>query len=395
MYFKPYEIKATLSWYNKNPVHVYNFSYSLTQYTPSIYSDVVVIFNNEDFNEFKKIDRLDIADRKIEVIFIPELYSNYTKTKYYPGPYKFVVLQYSVSEEPNHYRSDFTKYETSKKVILRCVDPVFYNMSLNKKYKSYKNMKASDVVNKIVTENGGKIKLLVNTDYKYTWLQPQMTDYTMIRSLLPYSRADNKDILYTFFMLNEECYYAPISHGKKEPTSIALERHNEKHNFDISFDLKLLIEKFGAKDSLELYHHGYSNYENKKPEKMNVQSHGGNTKGVKQHPKQSIMMLENVFEDKTLQEIFISNLRHRIHTFSRILKLSIPAIPDLKPIDIIELVHDVGGILLPFDNLYYIISVSYSYPMNNASFQIPMMHLYLSTDLDIRSTMNPEGRTVA
>ncbi|MDD3049451.1 MAG: hypothetical protein PHQ89_05785, partial [Bacilli bacterium] len=93
-----------------------------------------------------------------------------------------------------------------------------------------------------------------------------------------------------------------------------------------------------------------------------------------------------------------NNLRHRIHTFSRILSISSSAIPDLLPIDTIKLSHVVRGEDKALGGLYYIGSITYNYPGisgTSAAYHItPKMKILLLSELDAFSNKGKEGDTI-
>ena len=41
--FRKFELKARLSWYTKNPVPIKTYTYTLTQYTPSVYATIYLV----------------------------------------------------------------------------------------------------------------------------------------------------------------------------------------------------------------------------------------------------------------------------------------------------------------------------------------------------------------
>lgn len=397
--FKQYYISCTMDWYDV-PVTLFRFEYTLSQYTPSIYAKVTFTLPNKEFQKFKKIDTLELIDRKLEVEFMPELYRLSGEKSYFPGPYKLIAINYQVIDIPNHLQiepNDNKEMDISKAIVLECVDKVFYSMTIEKKYKSYPSMLTSDVAKKIIVENGGTPKLVTTTDYKYTWLQPQLTDYKMIRSILPYSQTPDEKTLYTFFSLNNECYYTYVGSGKTEKLTISIDNISGYENINNSDDLKLLIEKFGMKD-IKIAHHGFSNFNTYEPINISLLAGESNKAEWKQHQSQGTMYLTNVIEDKKLLTIFISNLRHRIHTFSRSLTLNMHAIPDLLPIDTIEISHVVGGEDKPLGGLYYIASIKYIYPGKSgvsAMYHVtPTMELFLISELDSYSNKGKEGDTI-
>ena len=199
--FKPYTLKAKLSWYNKNPVNIKIYNYILTQYTPSVFANIYLVVNESDFIDFKQIDLLAIEDRTLEIWFEPELYSNALKKSFNSGPFKYCVIQYTYSNLPPDFVDvSSPKNESARYIKLMCVDRAFYKMTLNQRSSSYGKSTTADVVSNIIQRYGAKAKKIVQSNYSFRWLQPQLTDYQMIRSILPYSQAVNNDLLYTFFI---------------------------------------------------------------------------------------------------------------------------------------------------------------------------------------------------
>ena len=397
--FKQYEIIGNLSWYEPS-LSIYHFKYTLSQYTPSAYAQILFTIPNKELEKFKKIELLSILDREVKLEFVPELYRLSGNKAYFSGPYKFIVLNYEVLDIPKHVQivpGTDRDVNMGKLIILNCVDKVFYSMTIDKKYKSYRNMLSSDVAKKIIQENGGKVKQVDDTNYRYTWLQPQLTDYKMMRSLLPYSQTPDNKTLYTFFTLNEECYFTYVGAGKVEKMSLAIDDMLTFKQTNTAKDLKLLIEKFGLKD-MKIAHHGFSNFNTYQPIDIELLAGESNKAEWKQHQSQGAMYLTNVIEDETLIKNYINNLRHRIHTFSRILSISSSAIPDLLPIDTIKLSHVVRGEDKALGGLYYIGAITYNYPGTSgtsAAYHItPKMKILLLSELDAFSNKVKEGDTI-
>lgn len=397
--FKQYNLSCSLSWYSEL-ITPYRFEYTLSQYTPSIFATIVITLPNKEFQKFKKIDLLEIVDREVEIEFIPELYRLSNEQTYFPGPYKLIVINYKVIDIPNHLQiqpGNNDQMDISKSIILECVDKVFYKMTIDKKYKSYSKNLASDVAKKIINDNGGISKMVTNTNYRYTWLQPQLTDYKMMRSLLPYSQTPDEKTLFTFFVLNNECYFTNIGSGKTEKLTLAIDNVSAYENIHNSADLKLLIEKFGM-SNIKIAHHGFSNFKTFEPKNISLLSGIANKAEWKQHQSKGTMYLTNVIEDEKLIQNFINNLRHRVHTFSRMLTINMHAIPDLLPIDTIEISHVVGGENKPLGGLYYIASITYTYPGRSGVSAMyhttPTMKMLLISELDAFSNKGKEGDTI-
>lgn len=394
--FENYYLKADLSWFGeKNPVNVKMFTYHLSQYTPSVYAEIILIINSKFINEFKKIDILPIKERKINVWFEPELYNLRLKKKYFSGPFSFCVLQYELSSTTiSEMDSNFTGLDDAKIVVLKCIDPVFYQMTLDQKITSFGKVSASEVVKKIVNDNGGKVKNIQSTNYPFQWLQTQKTDYEMIRSLLPYAQSTNGDLMYTFFVFNKEAYFCPISAGKKTPTKLILDDIQNKQKTYSNSDLKYLIELYGSKDNVQSTHHGFSNFENVTPVTMNTQSFLTNKASGKQHDGQAKRYINTAFEDKKLQEIYVSNVRQRVHTFSRLLYVTSEALPEITPINCIEIVNDKNGESGYVDGLYYVASVKYNFGMTQRHPITPSMELCLCSEIDVNGSDSPEGKGI-
>lgn len=392
--FKDYKLKCKLNWYDNDnkALPVKMFTYQLTQYTPSVYAEITIILPSDKLIEFKTIENLDLKNRKVEIWFEEELYYFHINKSFFPGPFKFSVITYSVETLGLTHMEGPTKDLVDAKIIkLKCIDSVFYNMTLNENFASFGKTTISSVVNKLVSNNGGKAKKIVNTDHAFIWLQTAMTDYNMIRSLLPYSRSSSGGLMYNFFMFNEECYFAPISEGKKKAVRLSID--NIKSNFHIikNEDYKFIIEQYGNADSFYCSSKGFDNFEQTKPTKMSKMAYDEKNKGNKQHQGIATKYISTALDDKRLHEIYISNVRHRIFTFSKILYLNTEAYPDLTPIDSVEIVNESAGQKKAYDGIYYIASIKYIYGESPSRPMKPQMELVLCSETDITGIENPEG----
>lgn len=392
--FRKFELKARLSWYTKNPVPIKTYTYTLTQYTPSVYATIYLVIPEGNFADFKQIDSLEVKDRIIELWFEPELYSNKVKQSFNSGPFRYCIVQYDYCNFPNDViDTKLANNESSRYIKLMCVDDVFYKMTLDQKIESFGNVTATDVVKKLVERNGGKAKTMVQSNYSFRWLQPQLTDYQMIRGLIPYSQSTNGDLLYTFFMFNREAYYAPISYGKINTTKIALSDANIYVQYMTS-DQKLLIEKYGSIDKMMIYDHGYTDFGMTKPVKMNAEAYKSDLLSFKQHKGAAAKYISMAIDDKKLQEIYISNMRQRIHTFSRIIDINVSPIPNITPITCVEILKGSKGYVSDLDGIFYVLSVTYTFGMTQEYPIQPMMSLTLSSELDARGMEKPEGKAI-
>lgn len=394
--FRPYTLKAKISGYKNNPVLVKAYSYTLTQYTPSVYADICFFINDDDFLDFKDIDKLKIEDRIIEIWFESELYHETLKKSFNSGPFKYCIIKYNYTNGGiNDVDTDYKGYKPTKMVTLKCVDPVFYKMSLDENIKSFGKVSSSEVVKKLISSNGGTAKTVIDTSYNYRWLQTSITDYEMIRSLLPYSKSSNGELLYTFYMFNKEAYFAPISTGKINPTKINLsELDNGSFNNYKTSDLKLLIEKYGSLDSLMIYDAGYSDFKLTKATAMNSEAYASNLNAMNQHKGVAKKYIRTSIDDKTLEQIYLSNIRHRIHTFSRLLSINMPALPELDPISCVEIIRQKDGQIKDLDGIYYIASVTYTYGMTQIYPIQPTMSLLLCSELDAKGSVSAEGKAI-
>ena len=393
--FNPFKTYAKLSWYDDNPVIVKLFSYQLSQYSPSIYAELLIIIDSDNFNDFKNIDSFSIQDRLVDVWFEPELYHPSLNMTFFPGPFQFCVIQYEFTNFPlSDLDLSYSNYNTGKVISLKCIDPIFYQMTLDQKITDFPKSTISDVVKKIVSNNGSTLKEFTDTDYAYNWLQLQMTDYEMIRSMLPYSRATDKSLLYTFFMMNKEAYFAPIGTSNLAPIKFNIDMIKNAEGTFKTFDMKPFIEKYGSIDSLYSTHNGFSNFENVVPTTMNKQSYSTTKNENKQHKGIATRYVPTGVEDKTLQEIYISNIRHRMHAFSRIIAFENQAIPEITPLNCIEMISEEDGNTKELDGIYYILEIKYIFGMTNKHPLIPKMILTLSSELDSKGMQKPEGKAV-
>lgn len=395
--FKNYSIKSKLAWYNNSSkaIPVKFFTYQLTQFTPSVYAEITIIIPSEKAIEFKNIENLAIKDRKIEVWFEDELYYIPLKKKFFPGPFKFCVTSYNISNiNLTHVELNDSNYIDAKMITMQCIDSVFYQMTLDEKFASFGKVTTSDVVKKLVTNNGGKIKKIIESDYSFKWLQTAITDYNMIRSLLPYSRSSSGNLMYNFFMFNEECYFAPISEGKLQSVSLYIDNQKNAPTIVKDDSFKYLVEQYGSADNLYCSGRGFDDFGQTKPTKMVKQSYDKSNKGNKQHKGIATKYINTSLEDKTLQEIYISNLRHRLYTFSRMLTMTLSAYPDITPIDCIEIYNEKDGKTKIYDGIFYVVSVRYFYGESHSKPISPMMQLILSSETDVTGNEKIEGSAI-
>ena len=390
---KPYILKGRIKGYAKNPITIKLYRYILTQYTPSVYAEISFVINESDFLTFKDIDKLAIKQRLIDVWFEPELYDIKANKAYNSGPFTYCILTYKYTEDyPNDMDTRSLNNENTRLIHLMCIDPVFYSMTLKQNIASFGEVPVSSVVEKLVSNNGGNSKKIISTDYSYKWLQTRMTDYDMIRSLLPYSRSTNKDLLYTFFMFNSEAYFAPISSGRTNPIKIFFDSNKQTPaQFDTG-DLKFLIDKYGSKDNLLVFNKGYTTFSAYKPAEMGTEAYTSNIGYLAQHRADGSRSIDLCFDDKSLLEIYLGNLRQRVSTFSRLLSLTTTAVPELTPVDSVELINEKDGSRKDLDGTYYIASISYTYGMTEYHPTVPLMTLTLCSELDAKSMDKPEGK---
>lgn len=392
-YFNYFITKANLSWYNSNPTVVKSFSYHLSQYTPSVYAEVTLVVNEDYFEDFKNIERLPIRDRIVEVWFEDELYSLKHSEKFFSGPFKFCVVNYEVTNfGVTELDIEYSDINSGKLVVLKCVDPVFYAMQLDEKHESYSSTTISEVVSKIVSRNGGRVGRIEPTDYSYNWLQAQLTDYEMIRSMLPYARSVGGDLLYSFFMFNEEAYFAPITQSIKTPYSVKLDMIKNSRELVYSTNFKSLIERYGSRDRLFHFNRGYDNFKSFTPDPMSRQSYlSSSSSERKQHKGFASQYVTGSIDEEELQRIYISNLRHRVYTFGRVVDTAAEVIPELTPLSCLEVLSQEDGKTKDLDGLYYVASVTYNYGMTNVYPYQPFVYMVLCSELDSEGMESSEG----
>lgn len=385
--------RARLSWFDYNPVLVKSFSYNLAQYTSSVYASIAVLIEDDKVNDFKNIETLSIKDRRIEVWFEDELRSDKFNQKFFSGPFKFCVVNYEIKDSGfSEVDFEYAGFTSGKIILLHCLDPVFYSMTLNEKVRSFGQATASNVVEKIVSENGGTSKIVVPTDVNYNWLQTQMTDYDMIRSLLPYSRSLDGKVMYNFFMFNEEAYFAPITAGAIAPFRLTLDMIINSQQIVYNTNFKFLIEKYGGKDTLNVFNRGFRDFKKYNPKSFVRQSYIEKAGSRKQHRGVSTKYINVSIDDPVLQEIYATNLRHRVYTFSKIVQVNTDLIPDITPLSCIEVIsQDEDGKLKELDGLYYVASVTYNFGMTNNYPTQPFVNLILCTDNEIEGIESVEG----
>lgn len=393
--FRNYTLKAKITGYVNNPIQVKFYTYTLSQYSPSVYAEIYFYINEEDFLDFKKIDQLKIENRIIELWYEPELYHERLNINYNSGPFKFCIIQYEhTNTAPNIEDTQYRNMDITRLVKLKCIDPVLYKMTLDEKMASFGETSISEIVRTIVTTNGGKIKTNIGTSYKYRWLQLSMTDYNMIRSMLPYAKSTAGDLSYTFFMFNKEAIFAPINHGKVSPVQIVLDESIGVVSRYSSTDLKAVIENLGSEESLMMYDSGYEDDELVKPDKIKTEAYRSDLPANKQHIGVAKKFVRSSITDKNLRKIYMSNIRHRVHSFSKIIKISVPVIPELTPVDCVELIKQKDGQIQDLDGIYYILEINYTYGAAAVSSGQIAMHLTLCSELDMLGYEKAEGKPV-
>ena len=181
---------------------------------------------------------------------------------------------------------------------------------------------------------------------------------------------------------------------RKNPIKLLLDMEQNKEKCYSNSDLKHLIELYGSKDNLKSVHHGFSNFENVSPTSMTTQSYLTNKASGKQHEGKATRYVNTAFEDKKLQEIYISNLRQRVHTFSRLLYVTSEALPEITPINCMEIVNNHNSEPGYVDGLYYVASVKYNFGMSQRHPITPSMELCLCTEIDNNGMTSPEGKGI-
>jgi len=390
--FNDFTIKGKINWIDKNPIHINKFNYRLSQYAPSIVAAIDFTVSDEQMLEFKKIESLQIKDRIIEVWFEPELYNKELNRNFFPGPYKLCIVNYTyIKAGISDYEIQYENFAPIKLIRLECIDPIFYQMTIQQKFKSFGETSTSNVVNKILSDYQIKNKYIEDTGYKFKWLQTQITDYEMIRSLLPYSKSTSGNLLYHFIMFNEEAYFKSITNTKLSDYNIIIDINNAISIDYQTTDMKPLIEKFGGITSLQAINSGYTNFQSVTPDKMNRQNYIKNRKDVNQHSSNYVNFINHAIDYQELEKIYISNLRQRLHTFSRIVTLETAAIPDLTPFKSIELISQYKGNIKELDGLFYIADIEYNYISLQNATNNATMTLYLISEVDSYGMNEPEG----
>lgn len=395
--YSDFEIKGKLSWYESkdSSFYVKQFNYKLTQYAPSVYAEIYFTLPDDEFMEFKQIDSLAIKDRIVEVWFEPELYNAITNKSYFPGPFKFCVVNYSYIKTGavTDYELRGSDLNFVKIIKLECVDPVFYQMTLQDKIRSFGKTTVSEVTEKILKENGAKIKRIDGTSYAFPWLQTQITDYEMIRSMLPYAKSSEGNLVYHLLLFNEEAYFCPISNSEVSDFKTVIDMDKTIDASVVSYDQKVIIEKYGSRE-MKAINSGHYNFNAATPEKMNKQSYVGGRSGLKQHADVGLRYINGALDDEELSKIYVSNLRQRIHTFSRILNINTLSIPEITPFHCVELISQENGDTKEMDGLYYVGAVDYRFSNSNVGLLPNTMSLYLFSEVDSKGAESPEGSAI-
>jgi len=393
--FEEFETKCHISWMPEKPIQVFTFRYVLTQYTPSVYAKIILAIPKEDFNKFQDIEKLKVEDRKIEVYIDPELKGTKDSKIYFGGPWKFIISTYKNTRGSHLFTmmGDYHNMDSVVLVELDCVDRIFYKMKNTERFNSFGEVLISDIVKKLVEQNGGKMKICIPTDTKFRWIQTRLSDYQMVRQMLPFAKDTKGNLMYTFFMYNEEGYFAPIGNKLITDFKISVNKENLAGLTQSSSDsMKHFVDQYSSEDNIIATSPGFSDFFGVKPKKDSKSAYLPNKSGNKSYEnKDPQKILEIPIENEKLKENYVSNYRKRIMTFSKILGHETLPLTECTPLDAIEVVHQENGEILESDGAYYIASIDTTFGFNNSSPVLSKSSLVLLSEVDLKGMKSAEG----
>lgn len=395
MRFAQYDITCKLSWVENEIFDVAQFRYMLTQYHGTIWAEIKMLVDEGIIDDVRNIEMKGTKNRLIELNFT-KLYDNVLNKSYFKGPYKLMVYSYKMEDTNSQITAGYKKQSL---VTFRCIDEVYYKMTLDQKSTSYSNMKISDVVKKIVSKNGGIIdnNLIKETDISKTWCEETINDFKTIKGLLPYSKSTNGETLYTFFMLNNKAYFAPITSGTTSEIKLNTSDIMNK-SMQINNDhYQRLIDLYGNKDKVKITSFGYINDKIIRPNPSKISFFSENAKNASSSVGDAETMIISCSDDDDIKQNYIDNLYSRAHVFRKIVNIKTIAIPDLTPLNSIEILpgenKNIGNSNI-YNGVYSIISVEYIYNNTYNTDQFPIMNLVLCTDTEDKGQEKTSGQSV-
>ena len=354
--YKPFKTFVSLSWDSK-PRMVYQFSHSLTQYTPSSFAEISFSMPKKDIKKFLEIEQTPIIERAVLVSCITDgygpnnLYDQIDEKKLFGGPWKLICVHYTVNPSKASMMTDEIDPtpEESYTINMQCVDRVWYSMTQEEKFgvfsrRQYKSV--HDCVNYILDQHKAKKKEVEQTNVSFNWLQNKMTDYEFIRSVLAYCNPPG----FHFFCNNENGYFKPIGIDGCIPEAIEIDLKGASISALTSIINKHYLEKISDGPIIVPFGEGLND---NKQHQRDANPMGGVAK--KSGGQRYITV---AIESPAIKEAFSANINFRTKMFGRVAKLKTFLLTDYTPLNTVKIINNAPEKYPTFaSGEYYIISI--------------------------------------
>ena len=333
--YKPFKTFVSLSWDGK-PRIVHKFTHSLTQYTPSSYAEITMVYPKKDINTFLAIEQTPIVSRAVSVSCITQgfgantIYDNDASSKIFGGPWKLICVDYSMNPAPASMITDEidTTPTESYIIVLKCVDRVWYSMTLEEKFgtfspKTYKNI--SDCVRYILNTHRAKGMEVDDNNVSFPWSQSKMTDYQFIRSILAYCNPPG----FHFFCNNEIGYFKPIGTAGCIPGEIEINLQGRSVSNLVSTVNKQYLEKISDGPMVVPFGEGFDD-DTHETQQANPLGGSGKSGG-------GMRYINFAIDNPAIKKAFAANINFRTRMFGRVVKLKTFLMTDYNPLYTVKL----------------------------------------------------------
>jgi len=368
---------CSLSWDSK-PRMVHNFTHTLTQYTPSCFAELAVVYPKSEINNFLKIEQIPIISRALNVSCITDgfgpnvIYDRYDNTKLFGGPWRLICNNYTINPMPP---STFAiegdpKPTESYLVVMQCVDRVWYSMTQEEKVgvfstKKYKSI--SDCVKYILDLHKARSSEIENSTTEFNWLQSKMTDYEFIRSVLAYTNPPG----FHFYCNNEVGYFKTIGSAGCYNGEINIDIRGLETNNIVSIINKHFLEKISDGPIIIPYGEGLNDSEHQERDAAPMGG-SGLSSGGKRYIKFSI-------DNEAIKQAFSANVNFRTRMFGRVVKLKTVLMTDITPLHTIKVANNAPDKYPTVcSGEYYVVSVKNVIGVNSNTPFVPHTYLVLS-----------------
>lgn len=368
--YKTFRTYTRLSW-DSEPRMVHKFTHSLTQYTPSAYAELEVIYPKSQINNFLEVESIPIISRALTVSCVTEgygpntLYDRVNQKKIFGGPWRLICNNYSVQPIPSSSLANETNPlpEEAYLVKLQCVDRVWYSMTQEEKIgvfskKQYNTI--SDCVRYILNTHQARSTEIEDTAVSFNWVQSKMTDYEFVRSVLAYANPPG----FHFFCNNEIGYFKPIGSVGCIPETITVDIRGTSCDNLVSIVNKQFLEKVSDGAIIVPYGEGLNDSDHIERDANPLGGSSPNS-GGKRYIKFSI-------DNEAIKQAFSANVSFRTKMFGRIAKLRTSLMTDYDPLYTIKVTNNNTDKYPAFTSgEYYVVSLKNTIGWNSTYPCIP------------------------